>query len=74
LSRYYDTSEIRDLIQGNFRFFNCLECMSRGWIWVDGDDGSIVNGPDPSRDQTEFYKDECEACKGLGGKLHIGER
>lgn len=71
---HIETEELRDLIKGNYRFFNCIDCMGRGWIWVDGDCGTIVNGPDPTRDELDFYKDECEDCKGLGGKLHIGER
>lgn len=70
----FEVDELRDLIQGKFRFFPCLECGGKGWIWVDGDNGAIVNGPDPTRDEVDFYKDQCDECRGLGGKLHIGER
>lgn len=69
-----DTEDVRNLIQGNFRFFNCLTCAGKGWVWVDGEAGEEVVGPDPTRDLDDYYKDECYECDGLGGKLQIGER
>ena len=66
-----ETKELRALIMGKFDFRKCLDCDGKGRVWVDGDNGEIVSGPDPKRDSDDFYKDQCEECDGLGGNLRI---
>lgn len=66
----FTVTEVRNLVQGKFDFRKCLECDSRGWVWVDGDVGEIVNGPLPD-DPDRYWKECCEFCKGLGGYLRV---
>lgn len=53
----------KQLIQGKFQFRPCLECGSKGYIYVSGD-GYVVD-----RAVEGGYVMECEECKGLCGHL-----
>lgn len=63
----FTAEEVRDLVQGKFQFRNCLDCNSKGWVWVCPTIGEIVDAP-----TDEYcYKEQCEDCKGLGGHLRL---
>jgi len=67
-------AEVRNLIQGKFDFRKCLECDGRGWVWVDGDIGETVAGPQETEDKQRYYRDCCDFCEGLGGYLKVDDR
>ncbi len=70
----FTTDELRDLIQGKFRFCTCLECNGKGEILVEGVHGTIVCTIPPEADPDDYYWDECYDCEGLGGFIHWGKQ
>lgn len=66
----FDTLELRALISGRFRFTKCIECDGLGNVLVDHAIGEVVRFVDPSRTD-DFYRDCCDFCNGLGGKLEL---
>lgn len=53
----FSNEELRQLMQGQFRFDKCLTCDGKGLEVV--------------RDEEYEHFDECCACEGLGGFLEI---
>lgn len=68
----FSTADVRSLIEGRYYFTTCPECIGKGWIWLDGQNGKII-GEDFCKGQEglDFYADECPECSGLGGFLKI---
>lgn len=67
------TEELRNLIQGKFRFRPCLDCGAKGSVLVDGDEGVVVQAVHPEKGAESYYTDVCDECKGLGGFLKFDE-
>lgn len=67
----FDTEELRALIQGKYKFHNCLECLGKGKVLVDGIHGIVVSHIPKDADKDDYYQDTCEDCNGLGGRLNF---
>ena len=60
--------ELRSLINGNFEFRVCIDCMGSGTVAVDTHNGCIAHGASNTED---IEMQGCDQCNGLGGMLKI---
>jgi DnaJ-class molecular chaperone len=67
----FEIDEVRALIKGKFDFRTCIECNGKGWVLVDDNLGEVVQAMHPEGNPSDYYKDQCEDCHGLGGLLRI---
>jgi len=63
---YLSPAAMRAMITGKVVWRRCYSC-EHGQIWVDGDEGVVVN---PSivgdNEDTRYYQDSCDDCQGVG--------
>ena len=62
--------QLRSLINGNFDFRSCIDCMGSGVVAVDTHNGCIAHGASSPED---IEMQGCDQCDGLGGRLKVGE-
>ena len=60
--------ELKSLINGNFDFRSCIDCMGSGVVAVDTHNGCIAHS---ASDPEDIEMEGCYQCNGLGGTLKI---
>lgn len=70
---YLSTEDLKKILRFQYQQTTCTDCSGKGWVWVDGQVGEEVVGPDPSRDPSDYYQDVCDECHGLGAFVMLND-